>query len=176
MTQEHSRHFGNHRSKTKAYLTLVLIAWLGGAVAWPMIAQPEGWVAAELWFAIPCFIFLFLGTANFFLVNSNVVVSQNAISWELFGVEWRLIKWTDVRCIRIITIWDFETHRRIKMYSVDLENRSRFYFLPRGSIFFTEKIALFDELVQLVHYQAEQRTIPIRNEELPVSSNANHRL
>lgn len=154
------------RRRLRIYLGVLLAAIFLGIILWPILSQAPGWLEAEIDFAIPIFIFFSAASANFYLVNSDIEISDDRICWILPGWRWKEIEWKDVARIRILSTWDFENNGWMRMLSVDQENRSRLYFRKRGSIFFTEKIAHFDDLMRVIEERARQRTIPIADEQI----------
>ena len=159
--------FKYHRNWMKGYLGFLLGALFLGTILWPIWAKPQDWVSLEIEFSVPIFLFFVFLSANYYLATSDIDISDHGVSWILRGWRWKEIRWLDLSRIRILSTWDFQNKRWMKMLSLDQENRSRLYFRKKGSIFFSEKIVHFDELVRLIRERAKQHSIPVVNQELP---------
>ena len=104
-------------------------------------------------------LFSLLVTVVFVLGTSNVSVDEEGVSWQVWRLTWRRIRWGDVRKIRIMALPSTELNCDMTSYVFDLGKRS---FL-RGA-YIDDRMENFGGLVRLLNYFIEKYHIPINSE------------
>jgi hypothetical protein len=152
--------FSYHRLFFEACLGVFLVALFLLAVVWPVWTKLPGWLPLQFEFSIPALAFFLLLGANFVFTSSDIELWDDRICWVLWGWRWKQIKWSNIASIKCMSIWIMQSNSRVKMITIRQKNGSGAYFLRRGSLFFSEKIERFDELLALVKMQAVKCNIP----------------
>lgn len=160
-----TQRFSYRRTGMKTYSALLSAAWALGFILWPISARGGEGRHFALIFGLPGFLFLFLLSANFCLMTSDVEVSPNSISWLLFGWRWKEIRWVDLSHIRVAPFWDFERGRRTKAYYLYRDKKLRPYFFPRGGMSVSENISDAQELENILKCQIVKWKIPVEYHE-----------
>lgn len=153
--------FKYRRDAVKIYFALLLIAWILIFIAWPIWSRPEEWMSLEKMFSIPGFVILLILFINFYLTSASIEVDDQSIYWVILNWRWKEIKWHDVECIGVSSVWNYAKRKRILLYSIYTKNRRRMYFMKGGAIFFDESICGIEQLKDRLRSEAEKRAVRI---------------
>jgi hypothetical protein len=159
MLPDGSRRFSYHRTGMKAYSFIFIIFWFLLCIVTPFLMQPRGWESWEFFSSI-AFMFLCVVTANAYLINSDIEVNNNGISWLLFNHRWKGIEWGKVDHIRVSMLWGREHRKQICKIYVFNGKHSIPYFLGGGMVIL-ETIHDYLDLKRLIKHQAEKRGIRV---------------
>jgi len=79
----------------------------------------------------------------------------------LFGRVWKSTSWVEVKSVRVLSIADFPSGKRIKRYYIERSSVVGFSLSKLSTIYFSEKVQDIDELRKTINIKVKQYGIKI---------------
>jgi len=130
-------------------------------IALGIIAAERDSVTGGIIFASLWGIFFLLITVISILGSSNVRVTEDYIASVLFGRVWKSTSWVEVKSVRVLSIADFPSGKRIKRYYIERSSVVGFSLSKLSTIYFSEKVQDIDELRKTINIKVKQYGIKI---------------
>jgi hypothetical protein len=127
-----------------------------GIIAAERDSLTGGIIFASLWG-----VFFLLITVIAILGSSNVRITEDYIASVLFGHVWKSASWVEVKNVRVLSIADFPSGKRIKRYYIERSSVAGFSLSKLSSISFSENIQGIDELRKAVNTKVKQYGIEV---------------
>lgn len=84
------------------------------------------------------------------LSRSDLIVTDDGISRELYGCRWKNIPWDTIAGIRVIKTPDYLSGRMINSYFIDVKNNRRSFFRNIGGTSFDDNLGGSSDLADII--------------------------
>lgn len=133
---------GRYRYKLKwfmraGYLAITVLAWWATIIVFLSGEHDAFWYGILFTFGSTV---ITLMSINAVLLTSDVVINNEGIGRNFGTYAWQFCRWDDVICCRAWVQLSLQTAQPKYIYNVIRSEDYRIYFLPRGSLTFSEDI------------------------------------
>jgi hypothetical protein len=126
-----------------------------------IVAANRGSVMGGIIFSGIWGVFFLLITLVAVIGSSSIRIAEDCIASVIFGHVWKSISWSDVKNIRILSIAEFPSGKRIKNYYVEPSPALGFLFSKIAAVSFKETIQGQDALREAINVKIKEYGIRV---------------